>query len=179
MNHNLDKQNIFNFFKAESFIQEINNDELIIKETKKEAKLKEVKISSLNPHSKYWLLDTESNAFQLQGNKVENIILEQREDGVLNIVMIELKSARVRENEVLNKFKNSLSFVYILLHLLEGKSEQKINVFGILMAQKEMQWNQISNLNIFSSTAIRYTKRSFFTTEPQITLNYNDLIKNI
>lgn len=179
MTHNLNKQNIFNFFKAQSFIQEIFNDKIIIEENKTEATLKKVTFISLNQNSKYWIIDTESNAFQLQGKKVENIILEQTHNNLLNIIMVELKSSRVKEHEVLNKFKNSLSFVYILLHLLEGKANQKINVFGILVAQKEMNWNKKSNLNIFSSTAISYTKRSFFTKDINIEICFDEIIKPI
>jgi len=175
MNHSLNKQNIFDYFKAESFIKEMSNNKIIIEENKPEATLKKVTLHSLNQNSRYWILDTESNAFQLQGKKVENIILEQTHENVLNIIMVELKSTRVNESEVLNKFKNSLSFVYILLHLLEGKANQKINVFGILVAQKEMSWNEKSTLKLFSSTAIRYTKRSFFTQEGEIEMCFSDL----
>jgi hypothetical protein len=93
--------------------------------------------------------------------------------------MVEMKSERVRENEVKTKFKNSLELVYILLHLLEGKANQAINVFGILVAQKDMQWNVVDNLNIFSFTSICYTKRSFFTQEAKIELEYQDIIAKI
>jgi hypothetical protein len=108
MIHNLDKQNIFNFFKAQSFIQEISSNKIEIEEHNKEAKLRKVIIKSLNDKSKYWLIDTESNAFQLQGRKVENIILEQTADNILNIIMIELKSKQVgNQNKILEKFNSS------------------------------------------------------------------------
>ena len=179
MTHKLDRENIFNFFKAESFIQEIHADKIIIEENRESATLKKFIITSLDKSSKYWLVDTESNAFQLQGKKVENIILEQTEDDVLNIMMIELKSGRVRDSEVQNKFKNSLTFIYILLHLLRGKDNQEINVFGILVAQIEKNWNEKNRLNILSSTSIRYIKRSFFTQESKIEIVYQELIKTI
>lgn len=177
MIHRLDRENIFNFFKAESFIQEINADKIIIEENKENATLKKVIITSLDKSSKYWLVDTESNAFQLQGKKVENIILEQTTDDVLNIMMIELKSGRVRDSEVQNKFKNSLTFVYILLHLLRGKDNQKINVFGILVAQVEKNWNEKNRLNILSSTSIGYMKKSFFTEDVAFTISIDELIR--
>ncbi len=179
MTQNLNKQYIFDFFKAQFFVENINDDSIIIEENEDNATLKQVFIHNLVESSSYWVIDTESNAFQLQGNKVEKIILEQRVDGILNIVMVELKSQRVRESEVFKKFKKSLEFVYILLHLLEGKANQSINVFGILVAQKEMQWNQKATLNIFSATEIDYTRRSFYTQEKQIELNYQDIIAPI
>ena len=177
MTHKLDRENIFNFFKSESFIAEINEDNIMIEESKESATLKKVIITSLNKSSKYWLVDTESNAFQLQGKKVENIILEQTSDDVLNIIMIELKSGRVRDSEVQNKFKNSLTFIYILLHLLRGKENQKINVFGILVAQVEKNWNEKHRLNILSSTSIRYRKKSFFTEDVEFSIAIDKLIR--
>ena len=177
MTHRLDRENIFNFFKAESFIAEINEDNIIIKESRESATLKKLIITSLDKSSKYWLVDTESNAFQLQGKKVENIILEQTTDDILNIIMVELKSGRVRDSEVQNKFKNSLAFVYILLHLLRGKDNQKINVFGILVAQVEKNWNEKHKLNILSSTSIRYMRKSFFTEDSKFSISFNELIR--
>ncbi len=179
MMHSLDKQNIFDFFKAESFIQEISEDKIIIEENNKSAKLKKIIIRLLDNKSKYWIIDTESNAFQLQGKKVENIILEQTADDILNIIMVELKSEQVgNQNKILDKFRNSLSFIYILLHLLEGKSKQKINIFGILVAQKEMNWNKREHLNIFASTRLRYTKRSFFTANSEVEIKFSDIVQN-
>jgi len=179
MTQNLNKQNIFDFFKAQSFVESVSGNSVIIDENEANALLTQVVLYNLIETSQYWVIDTESNAFQLQGNKVEKIILEQRADGVLNIVMVELKSQRVRESEVFKKFKKSLEFVYILLHLLEGKANQSINVFGILVAQKDMQWNIVQNLNIFGSTSIRYVKRSFFTQESTLALEYQDIIAKI
>lgn len=183
MTYNLNKQNIFNFFKDKSFIEEFTDDTLLIEEIKNEEKaenpLRNLTISSFNPTSKYWIVDTESNAFQLQGNKVEKIILEETEEGVLNIIMIEMKSKNIKEEKIKKKFKNSLEFIYILLHLLEGKSNQKIKVFGILIAQKDMNWNKQENLKIFGSIGIRYTKCSFYTQESYINLAFNALINRI
>ena len=180
MSHNLDKQNIFNFFKAQSFIQEISSDIIEIEEDNKGAKLRKVTISSLNDKSKYWLVDMESKAFQVEGRKVENIILEQRDDNILNIIMIELKSENIgNQNRILEKFKNSISFIYILLHLLSGKDNQKIEIFAILVAQEDKNWNEKSSLNIFSSTKLRYTKRSFFTKNSEIEIKFQELIKTI
>jgi len=179
MTHNINKQNIFDFFKGNSFVESISDNSIIIDENKPDAQLRQVVLHNLIESSQYWVVDTESNAFQLQGNKVEKIILEQTKESVLNIIMVELKSARVKENEIRAKFKNSLELVYILLHLLEGKANQAINVCGILVAQKDMQWNAKENLKIFSSTSIRYTKRSFYTQEAKIELEYKDVVAKI
>jgi hypothetical protein len=62
---------------------------------------------------------------------------------------------------------------------LEGKANQAINVFGVLVAQKDMRWNVVDNLNIFSFTSICHTKRSFFTQEAKIELEYQDIIAKI
>ncbi|MFK5977211.1 MAG: hypothetical protein QM493_11985 [Sulfurovum sp.] len=42
-----------------------------------------------------------------------------------------------------------------------------------------MSWNEKSTLKILSSTAIRYTKRSFFTEENHITIPFDEIIKPI
>jgi len=177
MTHSLDKENIFNFFKAQSFIQEIGSSSIEIEEKSKNAKLKKVTLTSLNSNSKYWLVDTESNAFQLQGRKVENIVLEHTSDNILNIIMIELKSEKIgNQNKILEKFKNSLTLIYILLNLLDGKDNQKINVFGILIAQENKKWNEKSTLNILSSTSIRYKKKSFYTKGSEIIISIDKLL---
>jgi len=177
MTNSLDKENIFNFFKAQSFIQEIGSSSIEIEEKSKNAKLKKVTLRSLNSSSKYWLVDTESNAFQLQGRKVENIVLEHTSDNILNIIMIELKSENIgNQNKILEKFKNSLSLIYILLNLLDGKNNQKINVFGILIAQEDKKWNEKSTLNILSSTSIRYKKKSFYTKSSETIISIDKLL---
>lgn len=143
-------QLIWGIFNKLSYVQSLNMTNLqqistIFTKHIQEQTVKNVTISSLNHNSQYWLVDTESNAFQVQGK--------------------------------LEKFKNSLSFIYILLHLLDGKANQEINIFGILAAQKEMNWNEKSTLNIFSSTSIRYIKRSFFTQNSEIEIDFSDIIK--
>ncbi len=110
MIHNISKENIFDFLKGQSIIEEISNvDSIEIEETKENAKLKRVTISNLNKNSRYWVLNTEADSFQPQGNKVEKIILEETREKILNIFLIELKSGRVRESDVIKKFKNSLT----------------------------------------------------------------------
>lgn len=42
-----------------------------------------------------------------------------------------------------------------------------------------MHWNEKSTLKIFSSTAIRYIKRSFFTDNSEFEIRFSDIIKNI
>lgn len=180
MTHKIHKQPIFDFFKSSSFIQQVSENEVTIEEPQNRTypqRLEEVTIANLTSSSQYWIVDTESKAFQLQGNKVERIILEHTAENILNIVMVEMKSKN--ETGTRKKFKNSLEFVYILLHLLEGKANQKINVFGILVAREDKQWNGKEFLNIFSSTEIYYTKRSFFTQETEMTIEYQDLVAKV
>jgi len=179
MTHEIRKENIFNFLKEELIIEEINSHENIeILEQDKKAHLKKVTLSHLSKTSNYWVLNSESKTFlEMQGRKVEKIVLELTEDEVLNIIMVELKSQKVgNQNKILEKFKNSLSWVYLLLNLLNGKQEQKIRVFGILVAQEDKKWNEKSSLNLFSSTSIRYIKRSFYTTESEFTIEIQKLI---
>ena len=176
MTHEIDRLNIFDFLKEAFIVEEISNREhLEIREKEKNAKFEKLILTNLNKHSKYWLINTEAHTFQPQGKKVEKIILELTEDKILNIILIELKSEKVNQTDIDNKFKNSLSWVYILLNLVHQK--QKIKVFGILVAQKEVNWNLKSTLKLFSSTAIRYIKRSFYTTENRLTLEIQQLIK--
>jgi len=181
MTHEINKEKIFKFLKEKSIIKEVATDkDIIVEENSKGAKLKKVTFSSLNKSSKYWIFNTES-AFQPQGRKVEKIILEQQEDGILNIIMIELKSEKVgNQNKILEKFKNSLSWIYILLNLLDGKQGQKIRVFGILISQdNSIEWKKKDKLNLFSSTSIRYVKRSFYTTDSEMNMKINRVKEEI
>jgi hypothetical protein len=180
MIHEIKKENIFNFLKAQSIIEELSSgDNIEINENSKEAHLKKVILTNLNLNSNYWILNTESKTFlEMQGKKVEKVILEQSQDGILNIIMVELKSEKVgNQNKILEKFKNSLSWVYLLLNLLNGKENQKIKVFGILVAQEDKKWNEKSTLKIFSSTSIRYNKRSFYTKESELKIEINRLLE--
>jgi len=72
--------------------------------------------------------------------------------------------------------ENSLTLIYILLNLLDGKDNQKINVFGILVAQEDKKWNEKSTLNILSSTSIRYKEKSFYTQNIEIDIPINELL---
>lgn len=180
MIHKIKKENIFNFLKAQSIIEELSSSDTIeIDENSKEAHLKKVILTNLNLNSNYWILNTESKTFlEMQGKKVEKVILEQKQDGILNIIMVELKSEKVgNQNKILEKFKNSLSWVYLLLNLLNGKENQKIKVFGILIAQEDKKWNEKSTLKIFSSTSIRYNKRSFYTEKSELRIEINRLLE--
>ena len=179
MIHKIQKKYIFNFLREEKIIEEVlNQDSIEIFETERNATLKKVAITNLNQNSKYWTLNLEANSFQPQGNKVEKVIFEQNED-ILNIILVELKSGNVsNESRVIKKFKNSLTWTYILLNLLNSEQHQNIKVFAILVAQEDKNWNKKDTLNILSSTRIKYTKRSFFTTENEMYINYQELIKD-
>ena len=175
MTHEINKENIFEFLKEVSIVEEVSNRETLeIKENDKNAKFKKLSLTTLNESSQYWLLNTEASSFQPQGKKVEKIILELREDRVLNIILLELKSESVNQTDVEKKFKNSLSWVYLLLNLVH--QQQKIRVFGILIAQKDVKWNMKSTLKLFSSTSIRYIKRSFYTSQNEVELEINTLL---
>ena len=176
MTHEIKKDNIFNFLKAESIIEEIIDNKIEVYETDKGAKLKRVILTSLNKNSRYWTVDMEANSFQVQGKKVEKVILEQIKDGVLNIILVELKSGNVsNQTKILEKFKNSLSWVYLLLNLVH--KEQTIKVFGILVSQdKSCKWEKRDKLNLFSSTSISYIKRSFYTDKDELTIDIENLI---
>ena len=180
MTHEIKKENIFNFLKAQSIVEEVSSNENIeILEQDKNANLKKVILTHLNVTSDYWILNSESKTFlEMQGKKVEKVILEQTQEGILNIIMVELKSEKVgNQNKILEKFKNSLSWVYLLLNLLNGKENQKIKVFGILVAQEDKKWNEKSTLKIFNSTSIRYNKSSFYTTENEFETEINRLLE--
>lgn len=180
MTHNIKKTNLFNFLKSESVIEEINTNTISIREDKNTATLKKVIISNFNNTSTYWIMNPETKTFlQPNSKKVDGIILEHTSDGNLNIVLIELKSTSVTPSEIIEKFEKSLSWVYLLLNLLDGKEDQKIKVFGILVAQKNKNWNTKGNLQIFNSTSIRYIKRSFFTSLNEYSTTYNSLITPI
>lgn len=179
MTHKIKKQNIFNFLKAQGIIKEIKNTTKIF-ETTADSSLKELNILNLNKSSNYWQFQTENNTFlEPKTKKVDGVIIEETSEKILRIVLIELKSKKIIEHEVIEKFEQSLSWIYLLLNLLYGKENKEIEIFGILAAQKNKNWNTKSDLYILNSTSIRYIKRSFFTTESYLDLNYNELVKKI
>jgi len=182
MSHQISKQNIFNFLKAKSVVIEIasnSNIEIIEEKNIDTSKLQKVNITSLKNSSKYWQLNPETPTFlQPNSKKVESIILEETEDNILNIFLIEMKSGSINrraENDICEKFSASLSWVYLLLNLLNNKENQKIKVFGILVAQKDMKWNENKDLDIFISTSIRYKKKSFYTPDTQMNISFKEL----
>jgi len=183
MSHNISKQNIFDFLKAESVIIEIppsNNIHIIEEKNLNTTKLQKVNITALNNTSKYWQLNPETPTFlQPNSKKVESIILEQTESDILNIFLVEMKSGRINrstENDISEKFSASLSWVYLLLNLLNNKENQEIKVFAILVAQQNKNWNSRETLNILSSTSIRYKKKSFYTSNIEIDIPFVDLL---
>ena len=89
-----------------------------------------------------------------------------------------MKSTKVSEIKVLEKFEKSLTWTYLFLNLLNGKENQKIKVYGILVAQKRKNWNSKETLNILSSTAIRYIKRSFFTPNKEVEIKLNEILES-
>jgi hypothetical protein len=179
--HSIKKENIFHFLKAESIIEDMtasNSIEIVETLNIGTNNLSKVTIKDLNPTSKYWRMDSENGTFfEPNSKKVENVILEQTQDGVLNIILIEMKSTTVSEVKVLEKFEKSLTWTYLFLNLLSGKQNQKIKVYGILVAQKNKNWNTKETLNILSSTAIRYTKRSFYTPNSEVEIKLDDILK--
>lgn len=180
MIHKIKKDNIFNFLKSESIVKLINDDFILIEESKNEVFtgcLCNVKIENLNATSNYWQLNPETLSFlELNGKKVDGVIIEEKQNGTLNISLIELKSKTVTPSDIIEKFEKTLSCVYLLLNLLNGKEDTRIRVFGILIAQKNKTWNEKEDLNILSSTSIRYIKRAFHTTNTSDVFQYNDLV---
>ena len=177
MKHSIEKNNIFKFLKAESIVKSIDCSQPIeIIETKNTSSgSKSVKIQNLNCDSKYWLLNPENNTFiESKKKKVERILLEEANEQ-LNIFLIEMKSTRVNKADVEEKFKYSLSWIYILLNLLNHSEKRNIKVYGIIVAQKKLNWNENDTLNILSSTSIRYKKKSFYTNNSIYTINFNEM----
>lgn len=176
----INKIKIFNFLKAESIVQEISSSSIKFLEHKNEITstcLQEIEINNLVATSTYWKIDPETFTFlQLNGKKVDGVILEQTYDGFLNIILVELKSKTVTPSAIVEKFEKTLSWIYLLLNLLGNKENQKIRVFGIMIAQINKNWNHKETLNIFSSTNIRYIKRSFYTEKTSDSFSYTDLI---
>lgn len=186
MTYNISKQKVFDFLKAESIVEEIEVNSLFeIIESKIESQngLNKVILKMNNSDSKFWKVHLENSTgasrfLEPIGKKVDSIILQELGD-TLNIILIELKSKTIKESDIKEKFEMSLSWIYLLLNLLNNKENQKIKVFGILIAQKNKKWNQKDTLNIFNSTSIRYLKRSFHTTSTEIELNFQDFIAAI
>ena len=177
MNHKIKKQNIFYFLKSQGIVREIKNSTKIL-ETTPNSFFTELNINGLNQSSIYWQFQIENNTFlEPKTKKVAGIIIEQTSKNILRIVLIELKSKKVNESDIIEKFEKSISWIYLLLNLLSGKENQDIEVYGILIAQNNKKWNEKANLNIFNSTSIRYVKRSFFTENSSLVIDYDDMIK--
>ena len=179
MKHKIKKVNVFNFLKAESIIVEISPNSAIVKESANELAsgcLQEVTLNLDIEGSKIWQMKTESGTFlEPNSKKVDSIILLEK-DGMLHIVLIELKSTKIKNTDIFEKFEKSISWVYLLLNLLNGKEEQDIKVYGVLVAQRNKNWDEMDDLQIFSSTNIRYKKKSFHTTNTSMNINLSDII---
>lgn len=179
MIHKIKKQNIFNFLKAQGIVKEINHSTKFL-ETAPNSFLTELNIMNLNTTSTYWQILAENKTFlEPTSKKVDGIIIEETKEKNLRIVMVELKSKVFKNSSVIDKFEQSLSWIYLLLNLLNGKENKEIEVYGILIAQKNVNWNEKSDLNIFNSTSIRYIKRSFYTTNNSFNINYDEFVKKI
>lgn len=180
MIHKIKRQNLFNFLKAQGIVKEIQTSTKIL-ELNCNSALKEMDVRKLNLSSNYWQLSTENKTFlEPSTKKVDGIIIEETAEEKLRIILVELKSKTIMDSDIIEKFEQSLSWVYLLLNLLNGKKEDKeIEIYGILASQIDKNWNEKSNLNIFNSTSIRYVKRSFYTTNGSIVIDYDELIKKI
>ena len=177
----LDKNKIFTFLKAKIIIEEHNvSQSIIVNEKNNEGKsLSKCIIKNLDNQSKYWTLNPENVHIAPTGKKTEVIILEYTNDKILNIVLFEMKSKSFENSDIRKKFESSLSWVLLLLNLLENKQGQKIKVFGILVAQKDKKWNKYESLKIFESLSVDYIKRSFHTLDSIFTVDYQELIRDI
>lgn len=67
---------------------------------------------------------------------MDGIIIEETAEEKLRIILVELKSKTIMDSDIIEKFEQSLSWVYLLLNLLNGKKEDKeIEIYGILASQ--------------------------------------------
>jgi len=134
-------------------------------------------IKNLNKDSTYFKLNPETSTFlQPNGKKVENIILEYSK-GKSNIILVELKSKKITGKTILDikeKFRNSLNWLHLLLSL--EHTTENFEVFGIIIAQKKLEWNEVADLDILLSTVVRYKKKSFYTQNKYLTINWSDII---
>ena len=130
--HKIDKQNIFNFLKAENIVKMINDDYIEIIEDNNQNKqdaLYKVIIVGLNDNHKYWEVTPENSTYIKSSKPTEKVILEQTDD-ILNIIFIEMKSKNSKN--IPKKFERTLSWLYLLLNLLDGKQNQKVKIYYII-----------------------------------------------
>jgi hypothetical protein len=52
-----------------------------------------------------------------------------------------------------------------------------LKIFGIVVAQKKLNWNSSENLNILLSTNVRYKLKSFYTVNRKMQISWKDILK--
>lgn len=177
MIHKIDKQNIFNFLKSENIVRKINDGFVEIIEEKNKNKLDilyKVSIKNLNKNNQYWEINPENPTYIRSSKPTERVILEQTDD-ILNIVFIEMKSKISKD--ISQKFERTLSWLYLLLNLLDGKQNQKVKVYYIVCKLSDVQ-NQTKKekVQIFSSTEIRYNKKWFYSKDKEMEVEWKNMI---
>jgi hypothetical protein len=180
MKSNFSKSKVLKYLKAKGIVVE-ETDKIEISErqnisSKNNGTLQKLYIENLNETSKYFKLNPETGTFlQPHGKKVENIIIEYTNRNELKIVLVELKSKTVIRTDIKEKFQESLNWLYLLLSLEHENLDLKI--FGIVVAQRKLNWNSSENLNVLLSTNVRYKLKSFHTENRKMKISWNDILK--
>ena len=185
--HILDRQLLFNYFKTQGIVEEIQvsieNNSIRIYESKNSINggLYEIVITDLAESCKYWLLNPENDTtFESKKCKTDRVLLIWSEN-ILQVVLIEMKSSGKPDKAyITEKYKHTLEWAYCLLSLLRGKENNTIKVKTVLCCQNQtIDWKNPIKNNIFDSTTI-ITKplviKTNQATDISISLNINDIL---
>ena len=163
MNCKIEKQLLFDFFKAQGIIEEKNKYIEIIEEKNKDKPntLKKLKIENLDSNNRYYKINPE-NPYIKPNKQTECVIIEYNEQSdFMNIVFVEMKPKKVKLHEVLKKFERTFSWLYLLFNLLNDKEGKEFRVYFLLCKYSNTQKNDEvckSKINIFHNLTVKYIR---------------------
>jgi len=175
----INKQQIFDFFKAENIVKEIKDNIKIFEENNKNKSnvLKEVNMVGFLPNKRYFEIDPENPTFIKPNKPTERVIIEDN-DQYMNVVAIEMKP--IKSKGIIRKLERTFSWLYLLFNLLEGKENKQIRLFFVLCKYSNKKMNNVtckSYIDIFHNLRIKYIKKIYYSNgKEKIILNWQDII---
>ena len=174
------KQQIFDFFKAEKIVKEIENDVNIFEKNNesRENVLKKVKIINLNSNNIYFEINPENPTYIKPNKPTEKVIIEDDND-YMNIIFIEMKPLKGGKG-IQKKFERTFSWLYLLFNLLKNKENKQMKVFYILCKYSDsFVDNSVCKdfIDVFHNLRVKYIKKIYYSNgKEKIILNWNELI---
>jgi len=173
------KQQIFDFFKAEKIVKEINNNIDIFEKNNESRKnvLKRVEIINLNSNNNYFEINPENPTYIKPHKSTEKVIIEDN-NSYMNIIFIEMKP--LNGKGIQKKFERTFSWLYLLFNLLKNKENKQMKVFYILCKYSD---SSVDNtvckdfIDVFHNLRVKYIKKIYYSNgKEKIKVDWNELI---